>query len=479
MDVGGVVKLSVGSDFIAPSLACTKPKQIEPAPPKGTSSKHVLRIEGSGDEAMQPTPAAPVARITLNDCLACSGCVTSAETMLISQQSADEFLRGAASAQLTLLSISPAARAAIATDAGLGLRETFCRLSGFFKQLGCHRVLDCGLASDLSLMQNAAEFVERFRRQKAESSESSRPLPLVSSSCPGWVCYAEKTQGGKVIEHLSRAKSPQQVAGTLLKHAYGAALGVPPERIYHASVMPCFDKKLEASREDFADAGARDVDCVLSSGEVLELLHSRGLSLKEAPLAELDTDPPLSALGSSGALCYAAPSASGGCAEFVFRFAARELFGVSLPPTALEWKAGRNADISEASLEVGGQTVLRFCRAYGFRNIQNAVRRLKAGLSPYHYIELMACPGGCANGGGQPRAPPLEAPRRREMVERLFTADAEQREPFENPQLQALLAPGGFLEGGFGGERAQRHLLTNFHDRNAEQNESSALTTQW
>ena len=313
MDVGGEIKLAVGSDFIAPALACTKPKQIEAADQSKATpgpTKHVLRIEGS-DESMKPTSAS-VARITLNDCLACSGCVTSAETMLISQQSAEEFLRGSAHATLTLISISPAARAAIAADTGLSVRDAFSRLTSFFKGLGCDRVLDCGLASDLSLLQNAAEFVQRFKLKQPATEErlqpppvlesvlesaSVGPLPLVSSSCPGWVCYAEKTQGA-VLAHLSTAKSPQQVAGTLLKRVYGASLNVPPDRIYHATVMPCYDKKLEASRDDFVDdsagaTGARDVDCVLSSSEVIELLKSRGLT---PPPGAPTTAPPPSPL---------------------------------------------------------------------------------------------------------------------------------------------------------------------------------------
>ena len=248
MDVGGEIKLAVGSDFIAPALACTKPKQIEAADQSKATpgpTKHVLRIEGS-DESMKPTSAS-VARITLNDCLACSGCVTSAETMLISQQSAEEFLRGSAHATLTLISISPAARAAIAADTGLSVRDAFSRLTSFFKGLGCDRVLDCGLASDLSLLQNAAEFVQRFKLKQPATEErlqpppvlesvlesaSVGPLPLVSSSCPGWVCYAEKTHPNS-IPHISTAKSAQQVLGTALKRVICAHANTIPSSVFH------------------------------------------------------------------------------------------------------------------------------------------------------------------------------------------------------------------------------------------------------
>ena len=215
------VKLSIGmGDFISPSLACVKPMQIDRAKPN-----RVLRLEGLQDDTGGPQRA--VAKVTLNDCLACSGCVTSAETVLISQQSSAEFLRGLASPaiRLVLISISPAAGAAIAVHLGIGLREALARLGGFFKGLGCHRVVDCGLAADLNLVQTAAEFVGRFRAASLPPpmKEASAPLPVLSSTCPGWVCYAEKVHGAAVTAHLSAVKSPQQIQGTLVKYAHASA----------------------------------------------------------------------------------------------------------------------------------------------------------------------------------------------------------------------------------------------------------------
>ncbi len=144
------VTLAPTSDFITPSLACVKPVQIDVAKPN-----RVLRLEGLQDDE-QPTPATAVAKVTLNDCLACAGCITSAETVLISQQSADEFvrlLRARGSAfDLVVVSISAAARGALAVHCGLGLRETHGRLTTALKGMGCDAVFDCGLAADLSLL---------------------------------------------------------------------------------------------------------------------------------------------------------------------------------------------------------------------------------------------------------------------------------------------------------------------------------------
>ena len=501
---GGVVKLASANDFITPALACTvKPVQIDT-----TKKNRVLRLEGLQDDDKDGGTAAAkpkVAKVTLNDCLACAGCITSAETVLVNQQSTEEFermLHAAAATpsmfDLVVVSISAAARAALAVHSGLSLREAHGRLTGFLKGLGCHTVLDCGVAADLSLLQTAAEFQYRYRAQMASSTAgataaSSLPLPVLSSSCPGWVCYAEKMLGDPLLPYLSRVKSPQQIAGTLVKHAYAASRGVAAERVCHVTVMPCFDKKLEAARDDFFNpnagaSGCRDVDCVLSSGEVLQLLEQKGIAdLAAVAGCEPDVEPPLSGLvpgapseGGAPSFAYAAPGASGGAAEFVFRAAAKELFGVDLPDgVALPWRAGRNQDLQEVTLEHGGATVLRFARAYGFRNIQNIVRKVKSGKSAYHFVEMMACPAGCANGGGQPRPPPLEAPTRAAAVEaRLVTAgESVRRQPHEQPTVQALYAEGGFLAGGPLGERAQSHLLTSFHAVDAAQ--QNPLTIAW
>ncbi|KAL3927475.1 MAG: hypothetical protein SGPRY_002804, partial [Prymnesium sp.] len=205
---------SLASDFISPSAACVKPIQIDKSKP----NRHVLRLEGVQDD--DESSGRVTAKVTLNDCLACSGCITSAETVLVTQQSTGEFLRCVGSFEHVVLSISPAARAAIAVHLGMSLRETHGRLSAFFKALGCHRVFDNGLASDLSLMQLAHEFISRYRASSTQAHDSTSQgavgLPLLTSSCPGWVCYAEKVVGEAVIPHMSRVKSPQQASHTAL-----------------------------------------------------------------------------------------------------------------------------------------------------------------------------------------------------------------------------------------------------------------------
>lgn len=139
------------------------------------------------------------------------------------------------------------------------------KLCTFFKRLGAAAVLDISTARDIALHQTALDFAARYRqhtRGKAGngiclSDLDAGPLPLLASSCPGWVCYAEKTHGDYILPHISSARSPQAVQGYLVKSLLPRRLGVPPSQIYHVTVMPCYDKKLEASREDFAVAGRR------------------------------------------------------------------------------------------------------------------------------------------------------------------------------------------------------------------------------
>jgi len=441
--MGFGVVLDDMSDFIAPAQACVLPMQID-------ARRTAMQIE------VEDSDRAPaVAKVTLTDCLACSGCVTSAETVLIGQQSMLEFLSQLRAGRVVIVSISPAARASLAAHYSLTSMQAFAALTLAFGRLGCGHVLDCGLGSDISLLESAAEFVDRFRA--AREGGRAGQLPLLSSSCPGWICYAEKVHGVTLLPFISRVKSPQQVMGSLVRallegEEQGSAAGGEAGRAYHCAVMPCFDKKLEASRTDFSDKDdpeRRDVDCVLSSAEVTAMLREAAIEVRalglpdsSAPGLPDSSTPgiPDSSLtesvspgsgipgsvvpragGSVVAQAAAAfqlaqlsnvdvaagafrvpPGGAGGYCEFVFRVAALELFGIAIPDEQpLPWTEGRNADLREVRLVVDGEVRLTFATAHGFRNIQNVVRKMKGGKCAYDYVEVMACPGGCLNGGGQ------------------------------------------------------------------------------
>ncbi|KAF2361161.1 Iron hydrogenase large subunit C-terminal [Trinorchestia longiramus] len=263
-------------------------------------------------------------------------------------------------------------------------------MSGYFRELGAVATWDTNLARSVVLLEVAKEFADKFSGDPAS-------LPLICSACPGWICYAEKTQTQEVLDHISVVRSPQQVMGALVKGLWASAVGKDPLKVFHVTIMPCFDKKLEASRTQFADelTQTKDVDCVITAMEVDQMMSEESRELRTvSPVA-------LSELLSSGELTSHEGSSAGGYADFVLRYMASSVYNSEL--TDLHWKTLRNADLQEASLTVGGEEVVKVCRAYGFRNLQNIVQKVKRGKSAYHYVEVMACPGGCLNGGAQLR----------------------------------------------------------------------------
>ncbi|RDA91750.1 hypothetical protein CP533_4770 [Ophiocordyceps camponoti-saundersi (nom. inval.)] len=451
------------NDFISPGVACIKPVETLPPVDKGDD-------DGTRDEVVLDGPQhqAPPAHISLTDCLACSGCVTSAEAVLVSLQSHAEVLATLDAAQalrlerrgdgtvsvvglddpdsrILVASVSPQSRASLAAAAGVAQDEARRMLDALLRGTeglaasgrwhnGFAWLFDTDAVGDAGLVLAAEEAL-------ASSSADGKPArPVLAASCPGWVCYAEKTHP-HVLPHLSRVKSPQALMGTLLKTVLSRRLGIPPSRIWHLAVMPCFDKKLEASRAEltdvsWADCGpssgdtVRDVDCVITSKEVLMLCESRGINFFDLPRSNASSIPPpppfpdptiqeflLPTTGSPRRPPRAAGS-SGGLLHHILRARAAQSPGAEIQTTR-----GRNADVVEYSVSLDGVPIFRAARYYGFRNIQNLVRKLKParpsrmpGGKPFGgvrrpvgrsaplehgYVEVMACPGGCTNGGGQ------------------------------------------------------------------------------
>jgi iron only hydrogenase large subunit-like protein len=266
-------------------------------------------------------------------------------------------------------------------------------------------VYDINIARHLALYETYQEFKERSFCDNPNS-------PIISSICPGWICYAEKTNGDLIIPHLSKVRSPQQIMGALIKELYSSSTGKQKSDIYHVALMPCFDKKLEASRNDFkypshnGENEYKDVDCVLTPLEFEEILKDEGVTLLDLEARKLDvlvkTD-----LDFDSPLTSHYGSASGGYAENILLAEASGILGkneVELHDN-LEYSTLRNSDFIELTLrKTGGnesKIVRRFAIVNGFRNIQTVVQRLKRNALRYDYIEIMACPSGCINGGAQ------------------------------------------------------------------------------
>jgi iron only hydrogenase large subunit-like protein len=429
----------------------------------------------SGFPQVNSAAAEGPVKVSLHDCLACSGCVTSAETILLQHQSIEEFTAKLSDPRTTVVvSLSPQSIVSLAAVYDLHPAECVAKITAVLKSHGVAAVFDINWARDVSLLESAAEFIDRYIHNRnggstddnsnggavdmaidnsssskindgdapsSFTSQSPLPLPMLASACPGWVCYAEKTHGNFVLPYISTAKSPQAVMGTLIKQQWGMSKGIDPAHVYHCAVMPCYDKKLEASRDDFtvplsslSQSNTRDfstdnfrtapsrnsapipeTDCVLATTELYEWLQSLHISENWAAIPSAPFDAPFSnqvVTSSSSSpttinnqyvgTSYSVPGGSGGYMEYIFRTAARELFNQELPPgQPLPIIQGRNADIKECSLVVNGQRVLHFAAAYGFRNIQGLMRKIKSNRCEYDYVEVMACPSGCLNGGGQ------------------------------------------------------------------------------
>ncbi|XP_071689747.1 protein NAR1-like [Rutidosis leptorrhynchoides] len=444
------------NDFIAPSQGCVvsmksgsdrlvdKPKKATKATP-----------------AIQTFETDPV-KISLKDCLACSGCITSAETVMLEKQSLDEFLLNLNNGKTVIVSLSPQSRASIAVHYGLSPVQVFRKLTTLFKSLGVNAVYDTSCSRDLSLIESCNEFISRYKQSRSDEKDSPSYLPMISSACPGWICYAEKTLGSYVLPYISSVKSPQQSMGAIIKHHLCQKSGFRPGDVYHVTVMPCYDKKLEASRDDFvfqdeSDHMTTEVDSVLTTGEVLDLLKLKAVDFRE--LDESPLDKLVSNVSEEGHL-YGVRGSSGGYADTIFRYAAKTLFGHDIKGP-LDFRTIRNSDFQEVTLEVEGKTVLKFALCYGFRNLQNVVRKLKIGKSDYHYLEIMACPSGCLNGGGQLKPKPGQSGK--ELIQALESAYMENvlvADPFENSIVRNLYDE--WLEHP-GSEKAKKHVHTEYH----------------
>ncbi|KAF7651257.1 hypothetical protein LDENG_00113500 [Lucifuga dentata] len=341
-------------------------------------------------------------QLLLSACLSCEGCLSEEESLKISQQSLEQMERvldlnkrcDVSKHRLLVVSVCPQSLPFFAVKFGMDVSEAARKLCGFLKSLGVGYVFDTTLAAGFSIFESQREFVQRYRRRHRDS----HALPMFTSSCPGWIRYSEHVLGSLVTPHICTARSPQQIMGCLVKDFFSKQQKVSPEKIFHVVLAPCFDKKLEAIRDEFYSSlmDSRDVDCVLTSGEIYYLMEQRKVSVQEMDSAPLDH-----VLGEAGdgVLVRHEGRGSEGFLEHVFKHAAKELFGLDVHE--ITYKTLRNRDFQEVTLERDGETLLQFAAVYGFRNIQTLVHRMRKGRVPYQLVEVLSCPGGCLSGRGQ------------------------------------------------------------------------------
>ena len=256
--------------------------------------------------------------------------------------------------------------------------------------LGFDKVFDTDFSADLTIMEEANEFIERVK--------NGGKLPLITSCSPGWVKFCEH-YFPDMVDNLSSCKSPQQMFGAVIKTYYAEKMGIDPKKIVVVSVMPCTAKKFEAGRDDQSAAGVPDVDIALTTRELARMIDRAGIMFTELPDSEFDA--PLGTATGAGVIF----GATGGVMEAALRTAVETLTDTKLDDQTMEFHDVRGTEgIKEASYQVGDLNV-KVAVASGLANAKKLLTDIREGKAEYHFVEIMACPGGCVNGGGQPIQP--------------------------------------------------------------------------
>ena len=294
------------------------------------------------------------------------------------------------------------------------------------KMLGFDKVFDVNFAADLTIMEEGTELIGRIK--------NGGTLPMITSCSPGWINYCEKNYPGQ-LANLSTCKSPQGMIGALVKTHFAQMNNIDPKKIRVVSIMPCTAKKTEIVRPQLSNNGMQDIDVVLTTREYARIIKGAGIDFKNIPDSAFDE---YYDEGTGAAVIF---GATGGVMEAALRTAIEVITGeVS---DKVDYPQVRGVEgIKEFEVTAGGLT-LKACVAHGGANIRKVMDEVKAGTSPYHFIEIMACPGGCVNGGGQPivdAQTKAVIDIRAERAKVLYNRDANNplRKSHDNPSIKRI-----------------------------------------
>lgn len=349
-----------------------------------------------------------------------------------------------------IVQVAPSVRVGLGDEFGMEAGAVVTgKMVTALRMLGFDKVFDTNFSADLTIMEEGSELLKRIRE--------GGKLPMITSCSPGWVTYLEKHHP-ELIGHLSTAKSPQAMFGAVAKTYYAQKMGWDPHDVVSVSVMPCTAKKYEASRPELGRDGYQDVDYVLTTRELAKLIRYVGLDLSVLPESEFD-----SPLGTGSGAIF---GATGGVMEAALRTAYELYTGKTLPRLEFDAVRGDINAIKEATIDLDG-TPLKVAVANGLKNAEELIRRVERGEADYIFIEIMACPGGCIGGGGQPIG--TNNAVRDARIQALYEIDRSLplRKSHENPEIKTI------YEEFFGAPLSQRShelLHTHYHARKKRHN---------
>ncbi|MBM7622580.1 NADH-dependent [FeFe] hydrogenase, group A6 [Sporohalobacter salinus] len=402
--------------------------------------------------------AAPAFNESLMDtpCITCGQCIMVCPTGALHGQDDKQKIWDALAddSKHVVIQTAPAIRVTIGEMFGMEVGSLVTgKLVSALKKVGFDRVFDDCFGADVVVMEEGHELMERL--------ESDKDLPQFTSCCPGWVKFCESFYPS-LLDNLSSCKSPQQVFGALAKTYYAEKVGIDPENIFSVSTMPCVAKKYEAQRPEMNDSGTQDVDAVLTTRELGEMIKQIGIDIKDLP--EQEYDEPMGYATGAGVIF----GSTGGVLEATLRTVYEKLTGERLED--FEIQEVRSQDFNEAEVKLDEERSIKAAVARGTGNARKLIHRVLSGEADYDFVEVMACPaGGCVGGGGQP----IYSGRDRwgRMVEDrvaradgLFEADGKKdiKVAHENPFVKELYD--SFLEKPHG-EKSQKLLHTTYKDR--------------
>ncbi|MDR1795325.1 MAG: [FeFe] hydrogenase, group A [Erysipelotrichaceae bacterium] len=353
-----------------------------------------------------------------------------------------------------IVQTAPAVRASLGEEFGLpiGTRVTG-KMAAALRRIGFDKVYDTNFGADLTIMEEGTEFIERFTKGGV--------LPMLTSCSPGWVRYIE-FEYPDLLDHLSSCKSPHMMLGSVLKSHYPERIGLDPKQIFNVSIMPCIAKKAEKDRPEMVNSdGLKDVDAVLTTRELGRMIKMYGIDFVNLPDEEFDQD--LFGEYTGAGVIF---GATGGVMEAALRTVTELLTKKELKD--IDFMAVRGTEgVKEATLDING-TEVRVAVAHSMSLAKPLLEQIRNGTSPYHFIEIMGCPGGCINGGGQSyvsakiRNGSLDY--KKERAKALYTEDTlmQKRKSHENQQIQDLYK--NYL-GKPGSHKAHELLHTHYHKR--------------